>query len=178
MKKRIVKSIKKNSNKLTTSTISNALLVKKLVKDVCLPEYMMETDVGLDIRANENISLMPMEQKAVKTGIALKIPEGHVGLIRDRAGIVDKIGVHTSAGTFDPAYTGEVSIMLINLGDEEIMIEKGMRIAQLIVLPVQKVQIKEVKELPMTIRGKKGFGSTGIKDKIKSFNKLYKSIPK
>jgi len=156
----------------------NTLLVKKLMRDVCLPEYMMESDVGLDIKANENVNLMPMEQKTVKTGIAIKIPEGHVGLIRDRAGIVDKIGVHTSAGTFDPAYTGEVSVMLINLGDEEVTVEKGMRIAQLIVLLIQKVQVKEVKELPATIRGKNGFGSTGIKDKIKLFNKLHKNIPK
>ena len=171
------------NKRVETKINFNTLLVKKLVKDVCLPEYMMESDVGLEIKANENVNLMPMEQKTVKTGIAIKIPEGHVGLIRDRAGIVDKMGVHTSAGTFDPAYTGEVSVMLINLGDEEVAVEKGMRIAQLVVLPIQKVQVKEVKELPATSRGEKGFGSTGIsptgiKEKVKLFNELYKKMPK
>ncbi|MDD5151260.1 MAG: hypothetical protein PHC28_12425, partial [Flavobacterium sp.] len=98
---------------------------------------------------------------------AIKIPEGHVGLIRDRAGIVSKMNVHTAAGTFDPAYRGEVSVVLINFADESVTIEKGMRIAQLVILPVTKVKIVDVKKLDITERYDKGFGSTGLKEIIK-----------
>ncbi len=138
------------------------LKIKKLAKDVEIPEYALASDVGFDIRANENVSLQPYEQKTIKTGIAIEIPEGHVGLIRDRAGIVTKMGVHTSAGTFDPAYRGEISVVMINFGDEEVEIEKGMRICQMIILPVAKVDIKEVKSLSSSSRGEKGFGSSGM----------------
>lgn len=152
------------------------LLVKKFFHDVSLPEYMMESDVGLDLRANENVTLRPLEQKAVRTGIAIQIPDGHVGLIRDRAGIVDKMNVHTAAGTFDPAYRGEVSVVLINFADDAVAIEKGMRIAQLIVIPVTKVKVKEVQKLEVTERYDKGFGSTGVKDKVKEFKDLEKEF--
>jgi len=143
------------------------LKVKKLSKDAELPEYAIESDVGFDLRANENATLAPMEQKAVKTGIAIQIPDNHVGLIRDRAGIVTKMGVHTAAGTFDPAYRGEISIILVNLGDETVEIEKGMRIAQMIVLPIKKLRIEEVKVLSATDRKDNGFGSTGLKKIIR-----------
>lgn len=139
------------------------LKVKKLVKDAELPEYVLATDVGLDLKAGENISLEPYEQKTVKTGVAVSIPEGCVGLIRDRVGIVTKMGVHTAAGTFDPAYRGEISVVLVNFGDEAVEIEKGMRIAQMIILPVVKVQVKEVKDLGETERGDK-LGVSGTKE--------------
>ena len=148
------------------------LKVKRFFSNVELPEYALESDVGLDLRANESVSLAPYEQKTVHTGLALEIPAGHVGLIRDRAGIVTKIGVHTAAGTFDPAYRGEVSVVLINFGEEKVMIEKGMRIAQLIILPVTKVKIQEVRSLPITNRYDRGFGSTGMKGVIKELNSL------
>ncbi|MDO8623533.1 MAG: dUTP diphosphatase [archaeon] len=139
------------------------LKIKKLSKDVELPEYV-NSEVGIDLRANENISIEPYEQKIIKTGIAMEIPKNHVGLIRDRAGIVKKMGIHTSAGTFDPNYRGEISVILVNFGDEAVLIEKGMRIAQLVILPVTKVSIKQVEKLEDSERGEKGFGSTGIKD--------------
>jgi len=154
----------------------NVLLVKKFFSDVCLPEYMLASDVGLDIRANEDITLKPLEQKAVRTGIAIKIPEGHVGLVRDRAGIVSKMNVHTAAGTFDPAYRGEVSVVLINFSDDTVEIEKGMRIAQLVIMPVAKVKVQEVGKLPFTERYDKSFGSTGIKERLNEFKKLGKEI--
>ena len=154
------------------------LEVKKLSKDVSSPEYILESDVGLDLRANENISLMPMEQKIVKTGLIIKVPKGHVGLIRDRAGIVGKMNIHTVAGTFDPDYRGEVSIFLVNFGEEEAHIEKGMRIAQMIFVPVTRVGVKVVKSLSETKRGSKGFGSTGIREKVKALLELDKEINK
>ncbi|MFA5382947.1 MAG: dUTP diphosphatase [Candidatus Micrarchaeia archaeon] len=171
----MVKKRKEEKNKSS----SNVLLeVKKLSKDVCSPEYMLDSDVGLDIKANENVSLSPMEQKVVKTGLVIRIPDGHVGLIRDRAGIISFMKVHTVAGTFDPDYRGEVSIMVVNFGDEEVEIEKGMRIAQMIIIPVTKVNVKVVDSLSKTKRGSKGFGSTGIKEKLVAFKKLEKEINK
>jgi len=169
MKKKVVKKTSKNTN---------VLQVKKFFKDVALPEYMMKSDVGLDLKANESVSLRPMEQKPVRTGIAIKIPEGCVGLIRDRAGIVSKMNVHTAAGTFDPDYRGEVSVVLVNFSDETIEIEKGMRIAQLVVMPVVKVKVEEVSKLPLTERYDKGFGSTGMKEKLQEFKKLDKAVNK
>lgn len=143
------------------------LEVKRFLEGVPMPEYAMESDVGIDLKAWESVTLHPLEQKNVRTGIAIKIPEGHVGLIRDRAGIVSKMNVHTAAGTFDPAYRGEVSVVLVNFGDDTMQIEKGMRIAQLIILPVAKAEIKEVKKLDITDRYDRGFGSTGMKEIIK-----------
>lgn len=145
--------------------VQNILEVVRVSKDASIPAYSYDSDVGLDLVAIENVRFFPMEQKAVKTGIAVKIPEGHVGLIRDRAGIVSKMNVHTVAGTFDPGYTGELSVILVNFSDEEREVEEGMKIAQLVILPVSKVLVKEVKSLGKTERGEKGFGSTGIKIK-------------
>src|SRR3989338_4317505 len=153
----------------------NILKVKKLLSGIELSEYAFPTDVGLDLRAAEAVSLDPYEQKAVKTGIALEIPEGHVGLIRDRAGIITKMGINTAAGTFDPAYRGEISVVLINFGEESVSVEPGMRIAQIIIIPVTKVQIKQVKELSETERHDRGFGSTGMKEIIKIEKSMKKS---
>jgi len=148
------------------------LNVKKLDKNVELPEYVLDTDVGLDLRANEELTIEPNGQETVKTGLIIEIPKGCVGLIRDRVGVITQMGVHTSAGTFDPAYRGEVSVVLTNFGEEEVYIEKGMRIAQLIILPVIKAKVKEVKALKDTLRGKRSFGSTGLKDVIKELDEL------
>ncbi len=174
----IKKKIKKKETKSNIREEDTFLEVKKLSKEVSPPEYILEGDVGLDLRANESVSLMPMEQKAVKTGLIIKIPKGHVGLIRDRAGIVNNMNVHTAAGTFDPDYRGEVSIILVNLGESEVEIEKGMRIAQMIILPIRKVKVKLVDTLSKTERGEKGFGSTGIKEKLEAFKELDRKIKK
>lgn len=150
----------------------DVLNVKKFFHDVSLPEYALSSDVGFDLRANETVNLAPFEQKTVRTGLSMQIPDGCVGLIRDRAGITTKMNVHTAAGTFDPAYRGEVSVVLINFGEESIQIEKGMRIAQMIIIPIVKVKIKEVKSLPVSDRYDRGFGSTGMKHVIKQLSDL------
>ena len=106
---------KKNLKKCNNSEI--ILKVKRLNK-MPLPEYALSTDVGFDLRASENVSISPNEQKNIKTGILVEIPKGHVGLIRDRAGMITKMGLHTVAGTFDPAYRGEVSVVIVNFGEE------------------------------------------------------------
>jgi dUTP pyrophosphatase len=189
-KKTIKKSVKKPIEKLQiiktpkqkTSVVKNSselvLEVKKMSKDISAPEYILDSDIGLDLKACETVSLKPMEQKIIKTGIKMRIPDGYVGLIRDRAGIVSNMNVHTAAGTFDPAYRGEVSIVLINMGEEEVEMEEGMRIAQMIILPVARVKIKVVETLSETQRGEKGFGSTGIKEKLKAFDEISKAMEK
>lgn len=146
----------------------------KLSKNANSPEYALESDVGFDLKAIENVSLFPLEQKEVRTGIAIEIPPGYVGIIRDRAGIVQKMNVHTVAGTFDNGFRGEVSVMLVNMNDKTIEIEKDMRIAQIILLPVAKAKIVEVKKLSDTERGKRSFGSTGMKEIIKELDKISK----
>ncbi len=123
--------------------------------------------MGFDLRANETLTIDVGGQATVKTGIAIQIPIGHVGLVRDRAGISTKMGLHTAAGTFDPAYRGEVSVVLMNLGNKDVEIEKGMRIAQMIILPVTKVKIREMGGLSHTNRHERGFGSTGVKEIIR-----------
>jgi dUTP pyrophosphatase len=97
-----------------------------------------------------------------------------VGIVRDRAGIVQKMNVHTVAGTFDSGFRGEVSIMLVNMNDKTVEIEKGMRIAQIILLPIVKAKIVEVKKLSETERGERSFGSTGMKEMVRELNKISK----
>ena len=138
--------------------------IQKISAKAELPSYLYDTDVGFDLRANEEAKLLPGEQKEVKTGLIFEIPKNHVGLIRDRIGIVSKMGIHTCAGTFDSGFRGEVSIMLVNLSEETKYVEEGMRIAQMIILPIVKPKIIHVKKLDDTDRGRKSFCSTGLKE--------------
>jgi dUTP pyrophosphatase len=137
--------------------------VKKLDKEASLPEYALDSDVCFDIRANKNTVIRSMEQKEISTGLAIEIPKGYVGLVRDRIGIVTKLGCHVIAGTFDSSYREEVTIVMINFGVDEIEIEEGMKIAQILIMPVNKMKIKEVKTLSITKRSGKKFGLTGLK---------------
>lgn len=154
------------------------LEVKKISEDAILPKYSMSSDVGLDLVCVENQNLYPLEQKRIRTGLVVKIPKGYVGLIRDRAGIVSKMNVHTAAGTFDPDYRGELTVVLVNLGDVEVEIEKGMKIAQLLIVPIKKVNVKQIDSLDKTQRGDQGFGSTGLKHEIDELLKLEKEMNK
>jgi dUTP pyrophosphatase len=169
MKKSVRKSVKKEDKK--TGISINYL---KLSKEAENPEYALESDAGFDLKAIEDVSLFPLEQKNVRTGIAIEVPKGYVGLIRDRAGIVQKMNVHTVAGTFDSGFRGEVSIMLVNMNDKTVEIEKGMRVAQIILIPVAKAKLVEVKKLSETERGNRSFGSTGMKEIIKELDKISK----
>ncbi|MCX6749989.1 MAG: dUTP diphosphatase [Candidatus Pacearchaeota archaeon] len=146
----------------------------KLSKDVESPDYALETDAGFDLKAFENVSIYPFEQKKVRTGIVIEIPKGYVGIVRDRAGIVQKMNVHTVAGTFDSGFRGEVSIILVNMNDKTVEIEKGMRIAQIILIPIVKAKIVEVNKLSQTERGERSFGSTGMKEIVRELNKISK----
>jgi dUTP pyrophosphatase len=137
------------------------LKVKKLNENAKLPERKREGDAGLDLYCAEEFEINPNEIKIVGTGIAIEIPKGYFGLIKDRSGLATN-GLHVLAGVIDENYRGEIKVVLINLGKEKLKFEKHSRIAQLIIIPYLKVKIEE-SELDQTERGRNGFGSSGLK---------------
>ncbi len=138
------------------------LKVQRMDKSVELPSYARDHDAAFDLRAAEHSILKPSEHTMVKTGLKLAIPQGHVGLIWDRSGLAAKHAITTLGGVIDAGYRGEVCVVMINLGKEAFTIEKGMRIAQMLIQPVLHFPIVEVEELDATHRGEGGFGSTGL----------------
>ncbi len=136
------------------------LKVSKTHPDAKLPSYGHKGDAGIDLFSSVDFVLDRGQFEAVSTGIKVAIPEGYVGLIWDKSGISLK-GVHRLAGVIDSGYRGEVKVVLINLGDSAFVIEKGMKIAQMLVQPLTVVKIVETEELDDTSRGEGGFGSTG-----------------
>ncbi len=137
------------------------LKVKKLDSDAKLPERKRDGDAGLDLYCIEDFEIEPNEIKIVRTGIAVEIPKGYFGMVKDRSGLASK-GLHVLAGIIDENYRGEIKVVLINLGKEKLKFEKHSRIAQLLIIPYLKVEIKE-DELSQTERGENGFGSSGLK---------------
>ncbi|MGQ9471411.1 MAG: dUTP diphosphatase [Candidatus Aminicenantales bacterium] len=136
------------------------LRVKRLSPQAKLPSYGHPDDAGLDLYSSEETVIRPGEVKAVPTGLKIAIPPGFVGLIWDKSGLALR-GVHRLAGVVDSGYRGEVRVVLVNLGQENFEIGAGMKIAQMLVQPVEQVVIEEVEELDPTPRGEAGFGSTG-----------------
>ena len=143
------------------------ILIKKLSKNVILPKYETEDSSGLDLAANidEQIEIPPGKSKIIPTGLAVAIPKNFEIQIRPRSGLAAKsqVSVLNTPGTIDADYRGEIKVILINLSDKVFVVEKGMRIAQMVVCPVIKATLKEVTKLEITERGSGGFGSTGIK---------------
>ena len=143
------------------------ILIKRLSKKVSLPKYETSGSSGMDLAANidANINIDPGKTAIIPTGLALSIPKGFEVQIRPRSGLAakQKISVLNTPGTIDADYRGEIKIILINLGQETFKVEKGLRIAQMVVCPVVQAQLKEVDDLNETERGKGGFGSTGTK---------------
>lgn len=137
--------------------------IKKLKEEALLPRYAHPGDAGMDFFSDEEIILEAGQRKLISTGIAMQIPAGYVGLIWDKSGIATKFGIKTMAGVVDSSYRGEVKILLHNLSSEKFKIEKGMKIAQMLIQPVEQKKMIEVKELEETARGEGGFGSTGLK---------------
>ena len=137
------------------------LKVKKIHPEAKLPVYGHPGDAGFDLFACVDLALGPGEVKAVPTGLKMAIPRGFVGLILDKSGISLK-GVHKLAGVVDAGYRGEVQVVMINLGREAYAIKAGMKIAQMLIQPVQDVGIRETDDLDDTSRGEGGFGSTGL----------------
>ena len=142
------------------------LLVKKLREDATLPFYATEGASGLDLACVEDVVVIrPLERVLVSTGIAIELPEGYEAQVRPRSGLALKKGVTVlnSPGTIDQDYRGEIKVILINLSDKEVVIEKGERIAQMVISPVVRAEVIEVDELSSTKRQDGGFGSTGHK---------------
>ena len=143
------------------------ILIKRLSKEVPLPKYETSGSSGMDLAANinANIDINPGKTAIIPTGLALSIPKGFEVQIRPRSGLAanQKLSVLNTPGTIDADYRGEIKVILINLGRESFKVEKGLRIAQMVVCPVIQAQLKEVDDLNETERGKGGFGSTGIK---------------
>lgn len=137
---------------------------KMITPDAIMPKYMSNGSSGADIYSNEDVIINPGEIKLVSTGFQLSIPEGYEGQVRPRSGLALKNGVTVlnAPGTIDSDYRGEVKVILINLGKEEFRINKGDRIAQLIIADVAKADFILKENLDETIRSDGGFGHTGI----------------
>ncbi|MEP7349427.1 MAG: dUTP diphosphatase [Sphingorhabdus sp.] len=129
-----------------------------------LPDYASKGAAGMDICAAESVNLRVGKRLAVATGFAFAIPYGYEVQVRPRSGLALKNGVTclNTPGTIDSDYRGEVKVILANLGDDDFLITKGDRIAQIVVAPVQHATMIEVEEIDETLRGAGGFGSTGV----------------
>ena len=139
------------------------LAIRRLRDDAVLPERAYSGDAGLDLAACERVELAPGERATVPTGLAVAIPEGFAGFVQPRSGLAARHGltVVNSPGLVDSGYRGELRVVLLNTDTSEpFVVEPGMRIAQLVVLPVPELELVEVDELPESERGVRGFGSS------------------
>ena len=143
------------------------ILIKRLSKEVPLPKYETDGSSGLDLAAfvDKNIEIKPGKSNIIPTGLAVAIPKNFEIQIRPRSGLAAKnqISVLNTPGTIDADYRGEIKVILVNLSERNFIVEKGLRIAQMVLCPVVKARLKEVNSLEDTKRGSGGFGSTGIK---------------
>ncbi len=137
------------------------MLIQKLHPDAKIPTFAHVEDAGMDLYASCALEILVGERVQVPTGIALAIPVGHVGLIWDKSGISHKGGMKTLGGVVDAGYRGEVLVGLVNLGQETYYIEKGDKVAQMLIQKVEHPEIEIVDTLDETLRGMGGFGSTG-----------------
>ena len=141
------------------------VLIKKLDPDVQLPEYKTSGASGVDLVAfiKEPINLEPKTSVLIPTGLSVAFPEDYEIQIRPRSGLAAKnnISVLNTPGTIDSDYRGEIKVIIYNHGNENFSINDGDRIAQMILAPVVKMELEEINDLPKSIRGEGGFGSTG-----------------
>ena len=143
------------------------ILIKRLSKEVKLPKYETDGSSGLDLAAciDKNIEIKPGQSEIISTGLAVAIPKNFEIQIRPRSGLAAKrqISVLNTPGTIDADYRGELKVILINFSNKSFIVEKGLRIAQMVVCPIVKAELKEVESLEDTKRGSGRFGSTGVK---------------
>ena len=143
------------------------ILIKRLSKDINLPKYETEGSSGMDLAAHiqNSVQIKPGNTVIVPTGIAGSLPKNFEIQIRPRSGLAakNKISVLNTPGTIDSDYRGEIKVILINLSDKTFTVEKGARIAQMVLCPIVKARFKEVESLGETLRSSSGFGSTGTK---------------
>jgi dUTP pyrophosphatase len=139
------------------------LPIRRLRDDAIVPARAYDGDAGLDLAACERVVLAPGERATVGTGLAIAIPEGHAGFVQPRSGLAAKSGITivNTPGLVDSGYRGELKVILLNTDEHDaFVVEPGMRIAQLVVMPVPVVDPVEVDELPESERGVRGFGSS------------------
>ena len=143
------------------------ILIKKTNKEVITPKYKTDGSSGVDLSAflEKKVVIKPNSSELIPTGLQAAIPEELEIQIRPRSGLAAKesIGVLNSPGTIDSDYRGELKIILFNHGKEDFIINNGDRIAQMVLVPIIKMEFEEVDSLPDTVRGQGGFGSTGKK---------------
>jgi dUTP pyrophosphatase len=139
------------------------LKVKKLSDEAILPTHGHPGDAGMDFYTIEDIVFPPGKQEKVYTGIALEIPEGHVGLIWDKSSISFNLGLKVMGGVIDSSYRGEIIMNLLNTSNEEVTLPKGHKVAQLIIQKFDHCEIQKVDEISETVRGAGREGSTGHK---------------
>ena len=140
------------------------MLIKfqKILDEAIIPHYAHQGDAGMDIFSVEETIIKSGERKSVRTGVKMELAEGFVALVWDKSGLALKNGIKTMAGVIDSGYRGEIGIVLANLSGRDYKIEKGQKIAQMLIQKVERAEIEEVKELSETKRGAGGFGSTGL----------------
>lgn len=139
------------------------LEILRLREEAVIPEHAYAGDAGLDLATCERLELRPGERTVASTGLAVAIPEGYAGFVQPRSGLAARngIAVVNSPGLIDSGYRGEIRVVLLNTdGDRTFVAEPGERIAQLVVLPVPELVVREVDELPPGERGVRGFGSS------------------
>ena len=137
--------------------------IRRLRPDAHLPEQAYEGDAGMDLAACETVTIDPGERAVVPTGLAVEIPDGFAGFVQPRSGLAVRhgIGIVNSPGLIDSGYRGEIRVVLINTDrEEQFTVEPGMRIAQLVIVPVAAARLVEVDELASSERGSRGFGSS------------------
>ena len=138
--------------------------IKRLDPSVPLPTYAYQGDAGLDLRASETVTVPPLSRVLIPTGLAIAIPDGFAGFVQPRSGMALKQGltIANTPGLIDAHYRGELKIIAFNINrDQEVRVERGERIAQLVIQEVPVVDLCEVDELDETDRGTGGFGSSG-----------------
>jgi dUTP pyrophosphatase len=139
------------------------LPIQRLHPDAVVPQRAYTGDAGLDLASCERVELGPGERALVGTGLAVAIPDGYAGFVQPRSGLAARHGltVVNSPGLVDSGYRGELRVVLLNTDrSEPFIVEPGMRIAQLVVLPIPDIELVEVEELPSSERGVRGFGSS------------------
>jgi dUTP pyrophosphatase len=131
--------------------------------DGAVPEYATEGAAGLDLRLAEDVTLQPLERRLARTDLRIAVPPGYEAQVRPRSGLALRHGLTmvNTPGTIDSDYRGEIGVIMINLGSAAVSLSKGERVAQLVVAPVVRARMVPVAELPGTLRGAGGFGSTG-----------------
>lgn len=139
------------------------LKVKKLHEDAKLPTHGHPGDAGMDFYCLEDVLFPPGKQERVRTGVAIEIPEGYVGLIWDKSSISFNLGLKIMGGVIDSGFRGEVTMNLLNVSDKEVLMTKDHKIAQMIIQKFEYCDILEVDELSETVRGEGREGSTGKK---------------